>query len=38
MAALRGTHALLAARPPIDGGPLADLKTAIAAFPDVYRR
>ncbi|MEV4715206.1 hypothetical protein [Micromonospora sp. NPDC049374] len=38
MAVWRGTEQLLAARPPIDGGPLTDLQTAIAAFPDVHRR
>jgi hypothetical protein len=35
VAVWRGTDALLAARTPIDGGPLADLQAAIAAFPDV---
>ncbi|MFV2083461.1 hypothetical protein [Micromonospora sp. LOL_021] len=34
----RGTDALLAAGTPIDGGPLADLQSAIAAFPDVFQR
>ncbi len=34
----RGTERLLTARTPIDGGPMADLQAAIAAFPDAYRR
>lgn len=35
VAVWRGVDALLAARTPIDGGPLADLQAALAAFPDV---
>lgn len=38
MAVWRGTQQLLAARTPIDGAPLTDLRTAMAAFPDAYRR
>lgn len=38
VAVWRGTQQLLAARTPIDGGPLTDLRTAIAAFPGVHRR
>ncbi|MEJ3745942.1 hypothetical protein WEI85_21950 [Actinomycetes bacterium KLBMP 9797] len=38
VAVWRGTQQLLAARTPIDDGPLTDLRTAIAAFPGVYQR
>ncbi|GIJ32709.1 hypothetical protein ACIBQ2_05175 [Micromonospora sediminimaris] len=38
MAVWHGTERLLATRTPIDGGPLTDLRTAMAAFPDIYRR
>lgn len=38
VAVWRGADELLAARTPIDGGPLSDLQTAVAAFPDAYRR
>ncbi|MCZ7421975.1 hypothetical protein O7605_20970 [Verrucosispora sp. WMMA2121] len=37
MAVWRGTAQLLVARTPIDGGPLTDLQSAIAAFPVAYR-
>ncbi|MFV2104932.1 hypothetical protein [Micromonospora sp. LOL_024] len=38
IAVWRGTEQLLTARTPTDGGPLTDLQTAIAVFPDGYRR
>ncbi|MFY1653961.1 hypothetical protein ACN27J_24140 [Solwaraspora sp. WMMB762] len=38
VAVWRGTDELLSARTPVNGGPLADLQAALAAFPDVYRR
>ncbi|ROO51972.1 hypothetical protein EDC02_6864 [Micromonospora sp. Llam0] len=38
VAVWRGVSALLATHAPIDGGPLADLQIALAAFPDGHRR
>ncbi len=38
VAVWRGTQRLLAARTPVDGGPLADLRAAIDAHPAEYRR
>ncbi|WP_139128828.1 hypothetical protein [Micromonospora nigra] len=38
VAVWRGARQLLTARTPVEGAPLTDLQTAVAAFPDAYRR
>jgi hypothetical protein len=38
VAVWRGTRQLLASRTPVDGAPLADLRAAMAAYPDAHRR
>ncbi|MDG4830470.1 hypothetical protein O7627_14300 [Solwaraspora sp. WMMD1047] len=38
VAVWRGTQRLLTAGTPVDGGPSADLRAALTAFPPAYRR